>query len=127
MYRRTGYLTVLCLGLAIGGCARSESQGARDQADESANSQKLDDERDAAARQKSIDEAIERDAAAKQKSIDDSAASARDAINQNVDSRRSEDKREATNDRHKAANLEDAAKRATTDAVEADKRAKDPK
>ena len=112
MYWRSSYLTVLCLGLAIGGCARSESQGARDQADESANSQKLADERDAAA---------------KQKSIDDSAASTRDAINQNVDSRRSEDKREATNDRHKAANLEDAAKRATTDAVEADKRAKDPK
>jgi hypothetical protein len=127
MYRRTSYLNVFCVGIAIAGCAPSESQRARDQADESASSQKLTDERDAAARQKSLDEAIERDAAAKQKSIDDSAASTKDAINRNIDSPRSEEKREATNDRHKAANLEDAAKRATTDAVEADKRAKDAK
>jgi hypothetical protein len=127
MYRRINYLTALCLGLAIAGCARSESQGAGDQADESARSQKLADERDAAARQRSIDEAIERDAAAKQKSIDDSAASTNDAINRNIDSRRSEDKRETTTDRQKAANLKDEAKRATTDAFEADKRAKDAK
>jgi hypothetical protein len=127
MYRRTTYLTALCLGLAIAGCAPSESQRDRVQADESARSQKLADERDAAVRQKSTDEAIERDAVAKQKSLDDSAASTNDAINRNIDSRRSEEKRDTTNDRHKAGNLEDAAKRATTDAVEADKRAKDAK
>ena len=112
MYRRLTYLSALCVGLAIAGCAPSESQRARDQADESAQSQKLADERDAAANQKSIA---------------DSAASTNDAINRNIDSRRSEEKREPTNDRHKTANLEDADKRATTDASEADKRAKDAK
>ncbi len=127
MHRRTSFLTILCLGFAIAGCGRSESQGARDQADESASRQKLADERDAAAKQKSIDEAVERDAAAKQKSIDDRAASTSDATDRNVDSRRSEEKRETKNDRHKAADLDDVAKRATTDASDAVKRAKDPK
>jgi hypothetical protein len=111
MYRGLNYLSVLCLGLAVG-CDSSESQRAKNNVDESAKSQKL---------------AVERDAAAQQKSIDERAASTKDAINQDVDARRTENKREATYDRQKAANLENAAERAKTDATEADKRAKDAK
>jgi hypothetical protein len=127
MYRGLSFLSVLCLGLAVGGCDSSESQRAKNNIDDSAKSQKLAVERDAAARQKAIDEAIERDAAAKQKSIDERAASTKDAVNQNDDARRTENKREATNDRQNAKNLEDAAEKAKVDAAEADKRAKDIK
>jgi hypothetical protein len=112
MYRLTNYLTALFLGLAIGGCAPSESQRAKDQLDDSAKAQKV---------------AVERDAAATQKAIDERTASAKDAIDQNVDPRRTEAKREATNDRRDAVNLENAAEKAKTDASEADKRAKDAK
>jgi hypothetical protein len=112
MYRRMNYLTVLCVGLAIGGCARSESERAKEQVDESAKAQKV---------------GVERDAAATQKAIDERTASAKDAIDQNVHSRRTEAKAEATNDRRNAANLENAAEKAKTDATEADKRAKDAK
>ena len=112
MYRLTNYLTALFLGLAIGGCAPSESQCVKDQADESAKSQRA---------------AVQRDAAATLKAIDERTASAKEAIDQNVDSRRTKAKREATNDRRDAANLENAAEKAKTDASEADKRAKDAK
>jgi hypothetical protein len=109
MYRCLGYLTVLCFGLAIGGCAPSESQRAKDQVDESAKSQKL---------------AVDRDAEATKKAVDETAVSTKDAIKQNVDSRRTADEGEATSDRQKSANLEGASERAKTDALEADKRAK---
>jgi hypothetical protein len=127
MYQRISYLTALCLGLAIAGCETSESHRARDQAGESASSQKLADERDAAARQRSIDEAIERDAAAKQKLIDDRAASTKIDINRDDNSRRTDYQPETTSGRRKTADLWDPATKAKTDAADPDERAKDPK
>jgi hypothetical protein len=112
MYRSMKYLSVLCVGLAIGGCARSESERAKDQVDDSAKAQKI---------------AVERDAEATKKAVDENATAAKDAIKQNVDSRRTGATSEATNDRQNAANLENAAEKAKADAVEADKRAKDAK
>ena len=112
MNRYLNYVSALCVGLAVGGCAPSESQRAKEQVDESAKSQK---------------QVVDQNAAATKKAIDENAAGTKKAINQDVDTRRGDAQTEATNDRQKAANLDDASKKASADAAAADKRAADAK
>jgi hypothetical protein len=109
MSRCLDYLTISCLGLAIAGCSPSESQRAQNQVDESAKSQKL---------------TVDRDSEATKKAIDETAASTKNAIKQNVEARRKEADGEGIYERQRAADLEDAAKRAKANAAKADERAK---